>query len=199
MKLPKSKLDEMQEQKVRKIESIGFYIAVAILMFSTLVQMLFYTDSSQYFVEYWSIMALTVYMIIGTLKIGVWDRYSRASNKNIFCLSLASGTAVSIFICISAMLYGPIYSVIVDCLIFGGSTFIICILGMLILRILYRKRRQKLDSGAEYQELAAKVGVTAQTLKAIEDGTYNPSIELCRKICRVTEKTLDDLFWKEET
>ena len=41
---------------------------------------------------------------------------------------------------------------------------------MFFLRKIYRKRRQKLDSGAEYQELAVKVGVTVQTLKAIEDG-----------------------------
>lgn len=137
-------------------------------------------------------------MIVSLLKIGVWDRYSRGSNKHILIVSMASGSAVGIFICICAMLYEPIYSIIIDCLIFSGLTFISCIFEMLILRKLYRKRRQKLDSGAEYQELAAKVGVTAQTLKAIEDGTYNPSIELCQKICRAKGKTLDELFWKED-
>lgn len=199
IKYPQSKLDEMQEKKVLKIESIGLYITVIILMLSTLIQMLSNADTTQYIVEFGTFLGLCFYMIVSFLKIGVWDRRSRASNKNIIFMSLAAGIAVGIFVCISAMRYEPIYSIIFDCLIFSGLTFIACILEMLILRKIYRIRRQKLDSGAEYQELAAKVGVTVQTLKAIEDGTYNPSIDLCRKICRATGKTLDELFWKEET
>lgn len=32
---------------------------------------------------------------------------------------------------------------------------------------------------------------------AIEKGEYNPTINLCRSICRVLGKTLDELFWEE--
>ena len=46
--------------------------------------------------------------------------------------------------------------------------------------------------------LAEKVGVSRQTMNAIEKGEYNPTIKLCRKICRVFEKSLDDLFWEDE-
>lgn len=46
--------------------------------------------------------------------------------------------------------------------------------------------------------LAEKVGVSRQTMNAIEKGEYNPTIKLCRKICRVLEKSLDDLFWEDE-
>ena len=48
------------------------------------------------------------------------------------------------------------------------------------------------------QELAEKVGVSRQTINAIEKGDYNPTIQLCRNICRVLGKTLDELFWEEE-
>ncbi len=48
------------------------------------------------------------------------------------------------------------------------------------------------------QELAIKVGVSRQTINAIEKGDYNPSIKLCRDICRVLNKTLDELFWEDE-
>ena len=48
------------------------------------------------------------------------------------------------------------------------------------------------------QELAEKVGVSRQTINAIEKGDYNPTIQLCRSICRVLGKTLDELFWDEE-
>ena len=46
-------------------------------------------------------------------------------------------------------------------------------------------------------DLAAAVGVSRQTINAIEKGEYNPTINLCRSICRVLGKTLDELFWEE--
>jgi len=47
------------------------------------------------------------------------------------------------------------------------------------------------------QELADKVGVSRQTINAIEKGDYNPTIRLCIAICKVLDKTLDELFWEE--
>ncbi|HIY08852.1 MAG TPA: helix-turn-helix transcriptional regulator [Firmicutes bacterium] len=51
--------------------------------------------------------------------------------------------------------------------------------------------------GLSQQELAQRVGVTRQTIVAIESGDYNPTVRLCIAICRVLGKTLDDLFWEE--
>ena len=48
------------------------------------------------------------------------------------------------------------------------------------------------------QQLADKVGVSRQTINAIEKGDYNPTIKLCIAICRTLGKSLDDLFWNEE-
>lgn len=48
------------------------------------------------------------------------------------------------------------------------------------------------------QQLADLVGVSRQTMNAIEKGDYNPTIKLCIAICRVLGKTLDELFWEEE-
>lgn len=45
--------------------------------------------------------------------------------------------------------------------------------------------------------LAEAVGVSRQTMNAIEQGAYNPTIRLCRAICRVLGKTLDELFGEE--
>lgn len=47
------------------------------------------------------------------------------------------------------------------------------------------------------QQLAEKVNVTRQTISLIEKGKYNPSLNLCLKICYAVNKTLDELFWKE--
>ena len=46
--------------------------------------------------------------------------------------------------------------------------------------------------------LAEAAGVSRQTINAIEKGEYNPTIKLCRKICRILDKSLDDLFWEDD-
>lgn len=48
------------------------------------------------------------------------------------------------------------------------------------------------------KELADAVGVTRQTINAIESGDYNPSINLCIAICKVLGKTLDQIFWEDD-
>ena len=47
------------------------------------------------------------------------------------------------------------------------------------------------------QQLADAVGVSRQTINAIEKGEYNPTIRLCIAICRALGMTLDELFWEE--
>ena len=46
------------------------------------------------------------------------------------------------------------------------------------------------------QVLADAVGVSRQTINAIEKGDYTPTIKLCVAICKVLGKTLDELFWE---
>lgn len=47
------------------------------------------------------------------------------------------------------------------------------------------------------QQLADIVGVSRQTINAIEKGDYNPTINLCIAICKAVNKTLDELFWDQ--
>ena len=48
------------------------------------------------------------------------------------------------------------------------------------------------------KELAEAAGISRQTVHAIENGEYNPTIKLCRRICWVLDRSLDDLFWLDE-
>ena len=45
-------------------------------------------------------------------------------------------------------------------------------------------------------ELAKLCEVSRQTISSIEKGDYNPTINLCIRICKVLGKTLDELFWE---
>lgn len=47
-------------------------------------------------------------------------------------------------------------------------------------------------------DLAKAVGVSRQTISAVEKGDYNPTINLCIAICKALDKTLDELFWEED-
>lgn len=47
------------------------------------------------------------------------------------------------------------------------------------------------------KDLADAVGVSRQTMNAIEKGDYNPTVKLCIKICKVLNKSLDELFWED--
>lgn len=56
----------------------------------------------------------------------------------------------------------------------------------------------RVECDMSQDDLARAVGVTRQTIGAIENGSYNPTLKLCIAICRATNKTLNDLFWEEE-
>jgi putative transcriptional regulator len=44
------------------------------------------------------------------------------------------------------------------------------------------------------EELAQKVGVSRQTIIAIEKGNYTPSVQLALKIARAFKLTVEDIF-----
>lgn len=44
------------------------------------------------------------------------------------------------------------------------------------------------------EALAREIGVTRQTVIAIEKGKYNPSLELAFKIARYFEANIEDIF-----
>ena len=59
-------------------------------------------------------------------------------------------------------------------------------------------KQARTEKGLSQEALAAAVGVSRQTINAIEKGDYNPTIKLCIGICRVLGLTLNDLFWENE-
>ncbi len=52
--------------------------------------------------------------------------------------------------------------------------------------------------GLTQDGLAKAVGVSRQTIVSIEKGGGNPSLDLCKKICKILNENLDYLFGEEE-
>ena len=62
-----------------------------------------------------------------------------------------------------------------------------------------RIRRLRFDHGEMTQQaLADKIGVTRQTVNAIELGKYSPSLEVAFRIARVFGAPLDEVFQFQE-
>ena len=62
-----------------------------------------------------------------------------------------------------------------------------------------RVRLSRVEKEMTQEELADRVGVTRQTIGLIEKERYNPTIALCLGLSRSLGKSLDELFWMEET
>ncbi len=59
-------------------------------------------------------------------------------------------------------------------------------------------KSQRILCGFTQETLAKAVGVSRQTIVGIEKGEGNPSLDLCKKICKKLNKTLDELFGEEK-
>jgi putative transcriptional regulator len=70
-------------------------------------------------------------------------------------------------------------------------------LGKSLVKNNVRKLRFSHDEMTQ-QQLAEKVGVTRQTIVAIEKGDYSPSLELAFRIARVFKTPLEEVFSFDE-
>lgn len=53
-------------------------------------------------------------------------------------------------------------------------------------------RRQ---AGLRQEDLAQKTGVTRQTIIAVENNKYNPTLELAMRLAQVLDKSVEELFF----
>ena len=59
-----------------------------------------------------------------------------------------------------------------------------------------KMKQARQAAGLSQTELERSIGVSRQTINMIENGAYNPTIELCIRICKELGVTLNDLFWR---
>jgi putative transcriptional regulator len=65
-------------------------------------------------------------------------------------------------------------------------------------RVVVRLREVRARYGVTQEELARAVGVSRQTIIAIEKGKYLPSLKLALKLARFFGLRVEDLFQLEE-
>ena len=92
-------LDEMQEQKLLKIESHGVWIAFSLLVISMLVQIAYanYTKTEAHVAgEMIIFFILDIYILFSCIKNGIWARSIKASNKTNAIGALIAGVIVGL-------------------------------------------------------------------------------------------------------
>lgn len=65
-------------------------------------------------------------------------------------------------------------------------------------RLRNRLRELRARHDLTQEQLAQAVGVTRQTILAIEKGNYSPSVVLALRIAQVLRVPVEEVFWLEE-
>jgi len=54
------------------------------------------------------------------------------------------------------------------------------------------------SEGLRQEDMARILGVSRQTIIAIENDKYNPTLELCLNLARSLQTDLNSLFWEDD-
>ncbi len=155
MKRRKNLLDEMQEQKMLHIEHNGFWLAFFGLAIVIAIQYVaFPLEDLRSFLmvsgEMLILFLLSLYMVIASIKNGLWDRRLKANPKTNLLVSLAAGVVFAgINFAFSVRNFGVYPFIWASAIICGVSVFVLCFAGLSLCSALYRKRRRALEEQGE--------------------------------------------------
>lgn len=54
------------------------------------------------------------------------------------------------------------------------------------------------EAGLRQEDMANTLGVSRQTIIAIENNKYNPTLELAMKIAKLLQRPVEEIFFPEE-
>ena len=145
--MKKSNLDEMQEQKLLRIEHNGFWLAYTSLLIAILVQAILGCGFYDILGELVILLVICAYMVCGCLKHGIWDRWLKPSPKTNLLISLAASvfSGVVSYSRVVDLASEPL-DLLLPCLIAMAFTFVLCFAALSLTAAVYKKRRKELDN-----------------------------------------------------
>lgn len=152
----KNILDEMQELKLLKLESRGFWLAFFALFAAILIQIALYgPGSSEHMIgEFVVFLGMGIYLIGGCLKNGIWDRHLQASPAvNIGASFLAAALAGLFNAIMSYRNYHSIGGSVAVFLVYFFMTGIILSVTLCVCTALYQRRRKQLEAETEDENI----------------------------------------------
>ena len=153
----KNNLDEMQEQKLLKLESRGFWLIWWGLLAAMAVQLLVYGVEAYHLLlllgEWAVFMLSSVYVTAACIKQGLWDRKLKPNFRTNLLLSLLAAVVTGGFMGVySYRSFGAAEAAWWTVAMVGGCTFVLCLLALSLSAAACKKRRQKLDEGEGSEE-----------------------------------------------
>ncbi|NFR88047.1 MULTISPECIES: DUF6773 family protein [unclassified Clostridium] len=144
----KNKLDEMQEQKLLKIERNGMWFAFWGLFATILIQSAI--GKGNIIGEWIVFMCLTVYIVVACLKNGIWDRKLEPNIKTHIIVSSILGILCGVMFFISSYLrYQKLLGSIATGVIILGIVFALDFVGLTVFSAIYKKRVKKIEESCE--------------------------------------------------
>ena len=154
-RLTKSKLDEMQEQKLARIERNISRIAIFGLLALFLIELfLFGYDWKVIGGEFILLMILCFYEIIASLRAGVWSRNIAPTRRNNVLAALAAGLVVFVFFLFMTVRWWVLYPLagVITAAISGVATFMLTYVLLWVSLREYERRQERLDREADEEE-----------------------------------------------
>ena len=143
-----NKLDEMQEQKMLKIERNGCWFAFWGLFAALLIQVLIYGPGEWKNVvgEGIVFMCLALYIVVDCIRNGVWDRRISPTPMANCCVSLIAGIVGGILhFVLSYRKYHTLPGAFATGIVMGVITFALCFVALTCGAAIYRKRVKHLE------------------------------------------------------
>lgn len=139
----KYELDELQEQKMLKIERNGAWFAFWGLLAAIFIHILLNIHQENFFRivagEWVLFMCLSVYMVIACMKNGIWSRTSQPSTKTNLITSLISGVACGFFFALATYLK---FQKLLGAIVTGVLIFIL-IFALIFIALTYSAKQYK--------------------------------------------------------
>ncbi len=152
MRKMKNKLDERQEQKLLQIEHNGCWFAFWALLLSLFIQqMIFGIGQWKYVAGEWIVfMCLSLYICIGCMKNGIWDRKLEPNAKTNLLVSLVAAVVFGIiFSAVNYVNYGAWEAAFWTFVILAVILFVLIYAALSICVVILKKRVQKIEDNYE--------------------------------------------------
>ncbi|MBQ4506310.1 MAG: hypothetical protein II971_03575 [Firmicutes bacterium] len=144
-------LDERQEQVLEGIESRGCWIAFWGLLAAIIVQSLMGRGADSFAGEWIVFMILSVYLLAGCLKNGIWDRKIAPKTSTNIKASILAGAVVGLitFVNLHVRLGLEMGSSLLASALTWAGTSLLCVLALTAALASYNKKKKALEEEPE--------------------------------------------------
>ena len=143
-------LDEMQDQKLLKLEEYGYWIVFYALLASIIIQFMMGGTIKQVLGEIIVFLVASAYLSVTTLKNGLWTRSSEPSRKENAVISIIPAVIIAAINAFKMIQNNQLETnSILIAAAFAIVAYIGCFVILEVYRTAYNKRRKKLDDTDE--------------------------------------------------